>query len=200
MESQESPGATGENPLVARALAVLRVSRRPGAVGGPPGGGSRGGTYALTGHSAKQFSAVGKKDLAYACIYAYLRFLVWSKLGELEFGEGGRGKRVLRDGVTIQLGASSRHRFAPRAHRDRFRSWPWHFGAYPGTQPRLSHWIPRGSCSSRRTRRLTYRRRESGWSTVMVIEPRKTAEGKGPAAVRCSRLIGPRSHKSCFLR
>jgi hypothetical protein len=46
------------------------------------------GTYALTGHSAKQFSAAGKKDLAYACIYAYVRFLVWLKLGELEFGEG----------------------------------------------------------------------------------------------------------------
>ena len=46
------------------------------------------GTYALTGHSAKQFSAGGKKDLAYACIYAYVRFLVWLKMGELEFGEG----------------------------------------------------------------------------------------------------------------
>ena len=46
------------------------------------------GTYALTGHSAKQFSAAGKKDLAYACIYAYVRFLVWLKMGELEFGEG----------------------------------------------------------------------------------------------------------------
>ena len=44
---------------------------------------------ALTGHSAKQFSAAGKKDLAYACIYAYVRFLVWLKMGELEFaGEG----------------------------------------------------------------------------------------------------------------
>ena len=46
------------------------------------------GTYALTGHSAKQFSAGGKKDLAYACIYAYVRFLVWLKMGELEFAEG----------------------------------------------------------------------------------------------------------------
>jgi len=50
------------------------------------------GTYALTGHSAKQFSAGGKKDLAYACIYAYVRFLVWLKMGELEFeGEGQDG-------------------------------------------------------------------------------------------------------------
>jgi hypothetical protein len=43
------------------------------------------GTYALTGHSAKKFSAAGKKDLAYACIYAYVRFLIWLKMGELEF-------------------------------------------------------------------------------------------------------------------
>jgi len=57
------------------------------------------GTYALTGHSAKQFSAAGKKDLAYACIYAYVRFLVWLKLGELEFGEGsedGSGYYVMQ--------------------------------------------------------------------------------------------------------
>jgi hypothetical protein len=43
------------------------------------------GTFALTGHSAKTFSAAGKKDLAYACIYAYVRFLIWLKMGELEF-------------------------------------------------------------------------------------------------------------------
>jgi len=31
----------------------------------------------------------GEEDLAYACIYAYVRFLVWLKMGELEFeGEG----------------------------------------------------------------------------------------------------------------
>ena len=46
------------------------------------------GTFALTGHGAKQFSAAGKKDLAYACIYAYVRFLVWLKMGELEFADG----------------------------------------------------------------------------------------------------------------
>jgi hypothetical protein len=43
------------------------------------------GTWLLTGNSAKQFSATGKKDLAYACIYAYVRFLVWLKMGELDF-------------------------------------------------------------------------------------------------------------------
>lgn len=46
-------------------------------------------TGAEKAHSAKQFSATGKKDLAYACIYAYVRFLVRLKLGELEFGQEG---------------------------------------------------------------------------------------------------------------
>lgn len=49
------------------------------------------GTYALTGHSAKQFSATGKKDIAYSMIYAYVRFLVWLRMGALDFGEGGSG-------------------------------------------------------------------------------------------------------------
>jgi hypothetical protein len=46
------------------------------------------GNYVLTGHGAKQFIAAGKKDLAYAAIYAYVRFRVWLKMGELEFAEG----------------------------------------------------------------------------------------------------------------
>lgn len=47
------------------------------------------GTWAMTRNGAKSFSALGKKDLAYACIFAYVRFLIWLKMGELEFsGEG----------------------------------------------------------------------------------------------------------------
>jgi len=42
------------------------------------------GTYALTRNGAKQFSAVGKKDLAYACIMAYVRFLLWLKVGNFQ--------------------------------------------------------------------------------------------------------------------
>lgn len=51
------------------------------------------GTSALTGNSAKQFLAGGKKDLAYARIYACVRFLVWLKLGELEYA-CGRGEET----------------------------------------------------------------------------------------------------------
>lgn len=48
------------------------------------------GTWALTRNGAKTFVVVnGKKDLAYACIFAWVRFLIWLKLGELEFSAGG---------------------------------------------------------------------------------------------------------------
>lgn len=49
------------------------------------------GSWAVTRNGAKQFSAVGKKDLAYACIMAYVRFLIWLKLGEFEFGREEEG-------------------------------------------------------------------------------------------------------------
>jgi len=49
------------------------------------------GTWATTRNGAKTFSSGGKKDLAYAAIFAYVRFLVWLKMGELEFIEGGGG-------------------------------------------------------------------------------------------------------------
>lgn len=39
------------------------------------------GTWALTRHHARQFSATGKKDIAYAGIYAYIRFLIWLRSG-----------------------------------------------------------------------------------------------------------------------
>lgn len=47
------------------------------------------GTWALTSHGAKQFVAGGKKDLAYACLMAYVRFLVWLKLQEMDWTAGG---------------------------------------------------------------------------------------------------------------
>jgi hypothetical protein len=55
------------------------------------------GSYALTGHSAKTFSSGSKKkDLAYACIYAYVRFLVWLQLEEMDHqgASGGGGMCV----------------------------------------------------------------------------------------------------------
>lgn len=42
------------------------------------------GEYLLTRNGAKQFAALGKKDIAYAMIYAYIRFLMWLKLNALE--------------------------------------------------------------------------------------------------------------------
>lgn len=47
------------------------------------------GTWLLTKNGAKQFSAGGKKDLAYACIFAYVRFLVWLRMGGVEWEVGG---------------------------------------------------------------------------------------------------------------
>ena len=49
------------------------------------------GTWKLTGNGAKQFSAKGKKDIAYAIIMAVIRALIWLKMNaELEFsGEAG---------------------------------------------------------------------------------------------------------------
>lgn len=43
------------------------------------------GEWDLTRNGAKRFSSAGKKDLAYSMIFAYIRFLVWLKMGELEF-------------------------------------------------------------------------------------------------------------------
>jgi hypothetical protein len=49
------------------------------------------GTFELTKNNARKFVASGKKDLAYACIYAWVRFLIWLKMGELDFDSGGDG-------------------------------------------------------------------------------------------------------------
>jgi hypothetical protein len=48
------------------------------------------GEYDLTRNGAKRFLATGKKDLAYAGIYAYVRALLWLKAGELEFAVGSQ--------------------------------------------------------------------------------------------------------------
>jgi len=40
------------------------------------------GTWQLTNHGAKQFSAIGKKDMAYAAIYCYVAFLIWLVTGD----------------------------------------------------------------------------------------------------------------------
>jgi hypothetical protein len=47
------------------------------------------GSWELTKNGAKTFSASGKKDLAYACILAYVRALIWLKTGEFEFNREG---------------------------------------------------------------------------------------------------------------
>lgn len=45
------------------------------------------GTWALTKNNAKTFSSAIKKDLAYACIFAYVRFLIWLKKDDFDSGE-----------------------------------------------------------------------------------------------------------------
>jgi len=47
------------------------------------------GEYDLTRNNAYRFSAVGKKDLAYAALFALVRALIWLKAGELEFAAAG---------------------------------------------------------------------------------------------------------------
>jgi len=42
------------------------------------------GGYELTRNGAKTFFVKGKKDLAYACIFAYIRFLIWLQSGDWE--------------------------------------------------------------------------------------------------------------------
>lgn len=44
------------------------------------------GTWSLTRNGAKKFISGRKKDLAYALILAWVRFLIWLKLGEGEWG------------------------------------------------------------------------------------------------------------------
>lgn len=41
-----------------------------------------GGGWQLTSRGAKQFSAIGKKDMAYAAIFAYIAFLIWLTTGD----------------------------------------------------------------------------------------------------------------------
>ena len=43
------------------------------------------GEWDLTRNGSLRFSSIGKKDLAYSCLYAYVRALIWLKTGELEF-------------------------------------------------------------------------------------------------------------------
>jgi len=47
------------------------------------------GEWDLTRNGAFRFSAMGKKDLAYAALFALVRALIWLKAGELEFAMGG---------------------------------------------------------------------------------------------------------------
>jgi len=49
------------------------------------------GEWDLTRNGAFKFSAVGKKDLAYAALYAVVRALIWLKTSELEFQTGSTG-------------------------------------------------------------------------------------------------------------
>jgi hypothetical protein len=49
------------------------------------------GEWDLTRNGAFRFSAMGKKDLAYAALFALVRALIWLKAGELEFAKGGDG-------------------------------------------------------------------------------------------------------------
>jgi hypothetical protein len=48
------------------------------------------GSYRLTGNGAKQFSARGKKDIAYAMVMALVRALIWIKMNGFEY-EGQDG-------------------------------------------------------------------------------------------------------------
>lgn len=45
------------------------------------------GTWVVTKHGALTFAAHGRKDIIYAGIYAYVRFLIWLKSGEFEMME-----------------------------------------------------------------------------------------------------------------
>jgi hypothetical protein len=51
------------------------------------------GSWDMTARNARRFSAVGRKDMAYAAIYAYVGFLAWLKTngGEFDGEEGGEG-------------------------------------------------------------------------------------------------------------
>ena len=48
------------------------------------------GTWDLTRNNAYRFTSVGRKDLAYALMYAVVRALLWLKASELEFQTGGK--------------------------------------------------------------------------------------------------------------
>lgn len=52
------------------------------------------GIYLLTARNAHRFGSRGKKDLAYAAMYAYMAFLVWLKSGELADSEGNEGAEM----------------------------------------------------------------------------------------------------------
>jgi hypothetical protein len=43
------------------------------------------GTWAVTNHGALKFSSTDKKDIAYAMMFAYVRFLIWLKSGDEQF-------------------------------------------------------------------------------------------------------------------
>jgi hypothetical protein len=48
------------------------------------------GNYLVTGNGAKTFSATGRKDIAYAMIFAYVRFLVWLHMDGPDFAVTGK--------------------------------------------------------------------------------------------------------------
>ena len=50
------------------------------------------GEALLTRNNAKQYVSAGKKDLAYACLFAYIRFLMWLRTNDGEFDDEGDGE------------------------------------------------------------------------------------------------------------
>jgi hypothetical protein len=51
-----------------------------------------GATLDLTRNGNRKFGSLKKKDLAYAAMFAYVRFLVWLKTGEMEYAREGEGE------------------------------------------------------------------------------------------------------------
>ena len=67
-------------------VGVEDAGRDAAAVGEHPRGHER---QRGMGPDAYRFTAVGKKDMAYAALFALVRALIWLKVGELEFQTGG---------------------------------------------------------------------------------------------------------------
>ena len=56
------------------------------------------GEWDLTRNNCFKFAAMGKKDLAYSQLYAFVRALLWLKQGELEFAVGSGGDSYITGG------------------------------------------------------------------------------------------------------